>query len=300
MLNVWRLQLLREVESRGSIKAAAEAACVSASAVSQQLTILEREVGTPLLERHGRHVRLTDAGRLLVRHAHVITGAIAAAEADLAQSLDRVTGTLRVAAFPTAARAVMPSVIDAVTRRYQGLRITLRDLESTESLDALRLDEIDLAIIDEYPDSVPVAADGLDVRHLFVDPFYVASTASRASRRAVSLAQLRDAYWIMDTESSPFFDAVMKMCRASGFEPQIRANCKDFGVIIALVEGGLGVGMLPALALQNRAVRAVVRPTRPPLSRRVNAVVRHERRRHPAIAAMLEELVRFGSAYAAS
>jgi DNA-binding transcriptional LysR family regulator len=299
LLGVWRLQLLREVESRGSIKAAAEAMSVSSSAVSQQLAILEREAGTPLLEKHGRRVGLTDAGLLLVRHADIITGAIAAAEADLASSLSRVGGTLRVAAFPTAARALMPPVITAVSRLYPTLRITLRDLEANESLDALRLDEIDVAIVDEYPSTESHAADGLEFKYLFDDPLYVASMPGHPGAGTVRLAQLRDAFWIMDTESSVFFEAVVKACRASGFDPQIRANCKDFGVIIALVEEGLGVGILPGLALHDRSIRAGISLTNPPLARRVAAVIRPERRSHPAIAFMLSELAGFGAGYAA-
>ena len=299
MLGVWRMQLLREVESRGSIKAAAEAMCVSSSAVSQQLAILEREAGAVLLERHGRRVRLTDAGMLLVRHAHVITGAIAAAEADLASSMNRVAGTLRVAAFPTAARAVMPSAITAVSRLYPTLRITLRDLEATESIEALRLDEIDLAIVDEYPSSPADLGDDLEARFLFDDPLYLASMPAQPGTGPVRLAQLDDAFWIMDSESSRFFQAVVHACRASGFDPQIRANCKDFGVILALVEEGLGVGILPGLALHDRAVRAGVSLTTPPLARRIAAVIRPERRTHPAIDFMLSELGRFGTGYVA-
>jgi DNA-binding transcriptional LysR family regulator len=299
MLGVWRLQLLREVESRGTIKAAAAAMSVTPSAVSQQLAILEREAGTPLLEKHGRRVRLTNAGSLLVRHAHIITGAIAAAEADLASTMHLVAGTLRVAAFPTAARAIMPSVITAVSRLYPTLRITLRDLEATESLSALRLDEIDLAIVDDYGDTQRFVDEGLEIRHLFDDPLYLASTPIHPGSRTVKLSQLRDAFWIMDTESSHLFQAVLQACRASGFNPQIRSNCKDFSVIIALVEAGLGVGILPGLALHDRSVRAGISQTNPQLIRRVAAVIRPERRGHPAVAFMLSELDRFGASYSA-
>ena len=111
MLGVWRLQLLREVARRGTIKAAAVAMDVTPSAVSQQLRILEAEAGVPLLERHGRRVRLTEAGEALVRHADAVTAALAAAESELAAAREGISGTLRVAAFPTAARAILPSAI---------------------------------------------------------------------------------------------------------------------------------------------------------------------------------------------
>ena len=110
MLGVWRLQLLREVARRGTIRAAAGAMSVTPSAVSQQLRILETEAGVPLLERIGRQVRLTDAGEMLVRHADTITAAITAAESELAATQREIAGTLRVAAIPTAARAILPAV----------------------------------------------------------------------------------------------------------------------------------------------------------------------------------------------
>src|SRR5512140_2327060 len=175
MLNVWRLQLLREVSRRGSLRAAAEAMSITPSAVSQQLAVLEKEAGVELLEKSGRQVRLTEAGLRLVRHADSITGALAAAESDIATLRDRVVGTLRVAAFPTAARAVMPPVMTALSRLHPDLRVTLRDLEADESLTALAMDEIDIAIVDDYGDGARIPPGGLEVCEFMRDPIYLAS-----------------------------------------------------------------------------------------------------------------------------
>ena len=291
MLGVWRLQLLREVDRRGTIKAAAAAMSITPSAVSQQIKILEAEAGAPLLEHHGRLVRLTDAGQMLVRHADTIVGAIAAAESDLATMRDALAGTLRVAAFPTAARALLPSVIARLGGRHPGLRITLRDLETRESLAALRLDEVDLAVIDEYDDTTRVSEAGLDVLPLLRDPIHLALPPGRAGDGgSVRLADLRDEPWIMDTEGSSIFGAVLRACRQAGFEPNVRSNCKDYSVIIALVEAGLGVAVLPGLALRDRPIRARVVPVDPPLERTVMLAVKPERRHHPAVGAMVAEL----------
>jgi DNA-binding transcriptional LysR family regulator len=310
MLGVWRLQLLREISRRGSIKAAAEAMSISPSAVSQQLAILEREAGVQLLEKTGRRVRLTDAAQLLVRHADTITGAIAAAEADLASMQQLVIGTLRVAAFPTAARAILPDVMTALSRQHPALRVTLRDLEAAESLTALQMDEIDLAIVDEYYEPPRVSDGGLEFCEFMRDPLYLAlspedssvpGAAARPSLRPgspVRLSDFRDAFWIMDTEDSHLGQVTLRACRSSGFEPHVRSNCKDFSVIIALVEAGLGVGMLPGLAIHDRPVRASIHPTDPPLARRIASVIRPERHSHPMIVSALAELERFGSAYA--
>ncbi|HEY5488668.1 MAG TPA: LysR family transcriptional regulator [Candidatus Limnocylindrales bacterium] len=310
MLGVWRLQLLREISRRGSIKAAAEAMSITPSAVSQQLAILEREAGVPLLEKSGRRVRLTDAAALLVRHADTITGAIAAAEADLASMQQFVTGTLRVSAFPTAARAVLPPVMTALSRQHPALRVTLRDLEEAESLTALQMDEIDLAIVDEYDEPARVSDGGLEFCEFMRDPLYlalppegssapgVAAGPALASGAAVRISDFRDAFWIMDTEDSHLGQVILRACRSSGFEPHVRSNCKDFSVIIALVEAGLGVGVLPGLAIHDRPVRASIHPTDPPLARRIASVIRPERRSHPMIVSALAELDRFGAKYA--
>ena len=327
MLGVWRLQLLREISRRGSVKAAAEAMDITPSAVSQQLTILEREAGVQLLEKSGRRVRLTEAGLRLVRHADTITGAIAAAEADLAVMQQTVTGTLRVAAFPTAARAVMPPVMAALSRLHPELRVTLRDLEADESLTALKNDEIDIAIVDDYGDGSRVADPGLEACEFMRDSIYLAVAAEtamddptgtkvRASvagaviptrrrlragqarlRGEARLEEFRNAFWIMDTDNSHLSRVVLQECRRLGFEPHIRSSCKDFSVIIALVEAGLGVGVLPGLALLDRPVRAQVRPIAPPLARRISSVIRPERRSHPMIVSALAELERFGAGY---
>ena len=296
MLGVWRLQLLREVGRRGTIKAAAAALSITPSAVSQQLRILESEAGVPLLEHHGRLVRLTEAGQRLAAHAETVLAALDAAESDLATLRDDVAGTLRVAAFPTAARALLPGAIAALGRRHPGLRITLRDLETRESLAALHLDEVDLAVVDEYDESTRVSEAGLEVLPLLRDPIHVALPAELAARgtgsRPIALTDLRDEPWIMDTEASSIYQAVSRACRLAGFEPTVRSNCKDYSVIIALVEAGLGVAALPGLALRDRPIRAIVAPVDPPLERTVLVAVKPERRHHPAVAAMLAELGR--------
>lgn len=297
MLGVWRLQLLREVARRGTIRAAATAMSITPSAVSQQLKLLEGEAGVALLEHRGRHVRLTEAGEALVRHADAVTASLAAAESELATFREGVVGTLRVAAFPTAARALLPSAIASLGARHPGLRVNLRDLETSESLVALARDEVDIAVVDEYEEGTRVREGDIDLVPLLRDRLHVAVPTDRAPTvvgpgdPAVPLAALRDEAWIMDTESSSIHQAVLRACRRAGFEPNIRSYCKDYSVIIALVEAGLGVAMLPGLALRDRPIRAVVLPVDPALERSVLVAVQPQRRRHPAVAALLAELV---------
>lgn len=296
MLGVWRLQLLREVARRGTIRAAAAAMSITPSAVSQQLKLLEGEAGLPLLEHHGRHVRLTEAGEALVRHADAVSASLAAAESELATYREGVVGTLRVAAFPTAARAILPAAIARLAARHPGLRVNLRDLETSESLVALARDEVDIAVVDEYDEVTRVREGDIELVPLLRDRLHVALPIERgadttAGPPAIGLTSLRDEAWIMDTEASSIHQAVLRACHRAGFAPNIRSYCKDYSVIIALVEAGLGVAMLPGLALRDRPIRAVVAPVDPPLERSVLVAVKPQRRRHPAVAAMLTELL---------
>jgi DNA-binding transcriptional LysR family regulator len=291
MLGVWRLQLLREVGRRGTVRAAADAMAITPSAVSQQLHILEVEAGVKLLEREGRRVRLTDAGLMLVRHADAITAAIDAAEAELAVSREDITGTLRIAAFPTAARAVLPTAIAQLGRDHPALTVTLRDFETSESLTALRLDEVDLAVVDEYDDATRIVEPAIELIELGEDPLYLASPGvPGAAAGPVPLRSVAGDAWIMDTEGSNIRGAVVRACARAGFEPKVRAACRDYSVIIALVEAGLGTAILPGLALLDRRVRARIAPLEPPMSRRVMVAVKPARRSHPAIAATLTAL----------
>jgi len=299
MLGIWRLQLLREVARRGTIRAAASAMSITPSAVSQQLRILESEAGVPLLERRGRLVRLTDAGEMLVRHADAIMAAITAAESDLASTQHEIAGTLRVAAIPTAARAVLPAAIASLGRAHPRLRLMLRDLETAESLPALATDEVDLAVVDEYDEATRIREPGIELLDLLTEPIFVALPPGHpAGDGPVPLAGLRDEAWIMDTEASGISRALVRACRREGFDPHVRSNCRDYSVIIALVEAGLGVAVLPGLALRDREIRARVAPVDPPLERRVRIAVKPERRGHPAVAAMLAELQRVAAAAA--
>ncbi len=292
MLGIWRLQLLREVARRGTIRAAAEAMSITPSGVSQQLGILEAEAGVPLLEPAGRGVRLTEAGRVLVRHAGAITEAIDAAEAELAALQREISGTLTIAAFPTAARAILPGVLAQLGRAHPRLRLLLRDLETDESLAALRLDEVDLAVVDEYDEATAIHEPGVELIPLMDDPLFLATPGEpELALKPVALDDLREAAWIMDTEASRISGAVRRACLRAGFEPNVRSHCRDYSVIIALVEAELGVAVVPGLALRDRRLRARLTPIEGDLARRVLVALKPGRRAHPAVAATLAALL---------
>lgn len=181
MLDVRRLRLLRELARRGTIAAVAEALAFSPSAVSQQLGVLEREAGLPLLERTGRRVRLTPAGQNLVRHAEAVLERLEQADADLAEARGGLAGALRIGAFPTAIRAIVPAALGALARRHPGLEPMVSETDPAAVAHALRAGDLDVALIHEY-DFVPAPPEpGLDAQPLYREAMYLAAPANAAA-----------------------------------------------------------------------------------------------------------------------
>ncbi len=251
MLNVNRLRMLREVAARGTIAAAAEALFMTPSAVSQQMAVLEREAGTPLLERQGRGVRLTDAGARLVANTELILADIERAEADLAAASRGVVGHVRVSAFPTAARALLIPVLSKLRDAYPNLRVSMVDLEPEESVPALKARDLDVVVAYEW-DLLPRLQDrGLEREELFSEPVYLALPAAHrlAGAGPVRLADLTEEEWIVGRDSTSMLDLVVAATRRAGYEPQTDFHSMDFQVILAAVGQGLGVALVPPLAL---------------------------------------------------
>ena len=240
MLGVWRLQLLREVSRRGTIRAAATAMSITPSAVSQQLRILEAEAGVPLLERHGRLVRLTDAGEMLVRHADTITAAITAAESELAASQREIAGTLRVAAIPTAAARSCPRRSPRSAGPTRGCASCSGPRDGREP-PGPRADEVDLAVVDEYDEATRIREPGIELLDLLAEPILVALPPGHAAGPGpVPLAALGDEDVDHGHGGQRDLPGAGPGLRRAGFEPHVRSNCRDYSVIIALVEAGSG------------------------------------------------------------
>src|SRR5262245_21520570 len=170
VLNVSRLRVLRELAHRGTIAAVAEALWLTPSAVSQQLSALERETRVQLVERAGRGVRLTAAGELLAAHSDRVFAALDEAKSALAALQTTPTGRLRIASFPSVVRLVIPQVMTRLRARFPELEVEVEDLEGEQSLEAVRLGHVDLAVIDDLT-WAPV--DGLQVTELFATPLVV-------------------------------------------------------------------------------------------------------------------------------
>lgn len=294
MLDVRRLRLLRELAHRGTIAAVADALSFSPSAVSQQLSVLEREAGLPLLERTGRRVRLTPAGQNLVRHADAVLELLERADAELARARGGLAGALRIGSFPTATRAIVPAALAALARRHPGLEPMVSETDPAAVADALRAGDLDVALIHAY-DFVPAPQEpGLATEPLYREAMYLAGPAGAVapagapgaggSGQRALLRTHADEPWITATPGTLCHAMTVRACRDAGFTPRIRHQVDEFASVLALVAAGQGVAVVPQLGITGHADPAVAL-TRLAMERRTNVAFRSGAAAHPAVAA---------------
>jgi DNA-binding transcriptional LysR family regulator len=249
-LDLRRLRVLREVALRGTIVAAADALGFTPSAISQQLTALERESGSVLLERIGRGVRLTDAGQVLVERTEPVLVALEEAKAALESSRTTIGGEIRLAASGSLARAFVIPTIANVARRYPQLKVTLLEFEADESLRELRLGQLDIVVTHEYDHERRPPEPELVRLDLFAEDMLVAAPVGRFDG-SVLLTDLKDDVWAADPPTNACGRAVRSACRAAGFEPDVRYNSNEYGVLLAAVVNAGAVALIPRLGLDS-------------------------------------------------
>ncbi|MEV0456588.1 LysR family transcriptional regulator [Catellatospora methionotrophica] len=282
MLDVRRLRLLRDLDRLGTIAAVAQAHTYSPSAVSQQLAALQREAGVPLIERTGRGVTLTPAGSALVRHTETVLAALEAASATLAAARTGLHGTMRIGAFPTAVRTLLPAALVALARDHPALDLMVTELDPVAMPDALRDRSLDVALLHDY-DLAPVAPDPtVDSTPLLDETVYLAVPAAFAVG-GDPVRAARDADWIVGTPGTLCHTVALRVCQAAGHQPRARHHADDFTAVLALVAAGQGVALVPQLgAVQPPpGVRLVPLDTR----RRTRIAYRRGAGEHPAVAA---------------
>src|SRR2546423_12165765 len=266
MLDVRRMQVLRAVVTTGSITAAATNLGYTPSAVSQQIAALERQAGVPLLERVGRGVRPTAAGRLLTEHAAIIGKHVAEAERALADLRDGRTGRLAMQYFPTAGLALVPPAVATLRREYPGVRVDLKLLDPPDPLPEIKRGAADVAIV--VPPRVDSPINGVHLIHLLDDPYRVVLPPGHRLRakRAIELAELAEEPWIgCEWPDGPCLQIVLDGCAAAGFTPSFVVQSEDYANAQGFVAAGLGISLVPQLGITTRrsggvAVRRVIRP----------------------------------------
>jgi DNA-binding transcriptional LysR family regulator len=298
VLNVSRLRVLRELAHRGTIAAVAEALWLTSSAVSQQLSALERETRVQLVERAGRGVRLTAAGKVLAEHSERVFEALDEATAALRALQAEPSGRLRVASFPSVVRVVLPQVIARLRSRFPDLRVEVEDLEGEQSLEAIRLGHIDVAIIDDLTWNASRRQDGLRRTELFGNPLVVAFArgGTWAQRDEVPWTELEGVPQVAEHRSSVFARSVEDECSRAGIEPQVHARVHDAGAMLALVEGSEMVAVLPELAVHGQPHAIEWRPLTPVVQRHLIAATRVGHDQMPAVRELLQELAALSAA----
>jgi DNA-binding transcriptional LysR family regulator len=263
MLDLRRLRLLRELEARGTVHGAARALDYTPSAISQQLAVLEREAGTALLERAGRNVRLTDAGRVLVRHAATLLDGMEAAEAELAAiAAGRPAGTVRIASFQSALLRIVAPAIAALAHSHPDVRVEAVEAEVEGAVPALRLQQLDAVVGDEYEGQPRAIHADLVREPLLGEQVRLVLPASHplARRRRVPLARLADAGWAACQPGTGHREMLIGTCRRlGGFEPDVRHASDDFLILFELVRAAGACALLPDLVLRAGAPGVAVR-----------------------------------------
>jgi DNA-binding transcriptional LysR family regulator len=300
MLNLGRLRVLCEVVERGSFSAAAEALAYTQSAVSQAIARLEAEVGTPVVVRDRRGVRPTAAGATLVEQAAAIFIQVDAAEEELAAVMGLRGGRLRMASFPSAGATLMPEAIAMFRAGHPDISLTLAEGEPEEIAPRLRAGEIDLALLFEFPGVVEWTGATLRSVTLLEDPMHVVLPAAHplAGKDGLTLTDLAEEEWVQTSSSSPCARHVVRSCLSAGFEPKVTFESDDYETVQGLVAAGVGVALIPQLALTRERADIVVRaldPSSP--TRKVIAATARGPGVSPAAKTMLQVLTDVAERY---
>ncbi|MFJ6635996.1 LysR family transcriptional regulator [Streptomyces sp. NPDC091376] len=289
--DVKKLQILRTLRDRGTVTATAQTLRMTPSAVSQQLTNLARQLGVQLLEAHGRRVRLTDAAHLVLRHAEAVFAQLERADAELAGYLQGEAGEVRVGAFSTAVPALVVPAVQRLRNDRPALEVRVREAEAAEAYELLSAGEVDLAL--SLAAHAPTARDPRFTRvPLLADPLDVVLPAGhpRASEPGLRLADLSGEPWIFGG-SGPWSEITLTACEAAGFVPEQAHSASGWTAILAMVEAGMGVALVPRMAAAERRSGVVMRVLSADQPRRhVVAAVRRGAEEGAGVAHVLEAL----------
>ena len=292
MLNPRRLVVLREFAVQGTIAGAAEALAFTPSAVSQQLSQLQREAGVELLRKTGRRLELTDAGRTLVERAGELLERVEEVEAELAAQAGEVRGTVRVAAFQTALAALAMPALETLGATHPALRVELVEAEAEESLPLLARGALDVVVAEEYEHAPRPRLPQLRRDYLEPDEMLLA-LPNAAPDGPVALAGLAETPWASARTGTAYADMFDRLCRSvGGFEPDVRYRVNDLRLLLDLAASGRAAVMVPAL---GKPAGVTIRPiAEGRFIRALFVASRASDHARPSTAAVVEELRRAG------
>ncbi|MGW8945952.1 LysR family transcriptional regulator [Streptomyces koyangensis] len=292
MIEARHLRVLRAVAATGSFSAAARELGCTQPAVSQQMKALESSAGTPLLIRTGREMRLTQAGEALTRHAAGILAGLTAAEEEVAAIAGLRVGRVRLVSFPSGSSSLVPAALAALRAAHPGTRVSLEEAEPPRSAELLRAGDCDIALAFRYAGATaPDEWDDLVVRPLLADRLVglVPEGHRLADAASAGIGELAADPWIAGCPRCR--RQLVEVCETEGFTPRIDFATDDYPAVLGLVAAGLGVAVLPALALESlrpKGVRTIA--VEPAVEREIVALTLPDLAQVPAVAATLDHL----------
>lgn len=263
--------------------AAAELA-IAQPAVSKQIHDLERELGgVVLFERVGRNVRLTEAGQALLEHVRIILAQVEAARAEIRERVGLQSGRASIGAPPTVGVQLLPRILAAFNQRYPNLELVLREGGTQTMLGLLETGDVDLAVV-----TLPVARRGLHVTPLFTEELVivVAPEHPLAAREAVAMSALANESFLLYPHGYGMRDKTLEACQQAGFTPRVVLDGGEMDMVLRLAEAGLGIALMPRLALDSAPNLVALRVSDQALGRTMALVSREDRALAPAARAL--------------
>ncbi|MFI5709558.1 LysR family transcriptional regulator [Kribbella sp. NPDC051620] len=292
MIDLGRLRALHAVAMYGSVGSAAEALGYTPSAVSQQLAKLERETRTILIEKRGRGIVLTDAALQLAATASKVLELVETAELTLEEQRGQAIGSLAIAAFPTAARGLLPAVLPKLIADNPALDVTVIESDPVDAVAAVARGEIQIAIVHDWHNTPLAIPDELSRVKLGTDPADVLVPASHrlAGKESVRAEDLVGERWICQPTGSICHEWLVRTMRKAGVQPEVAYSIAEYQTQLAMLARGIGIGLLPRLGRGPLPDGVIALPLQPAPSRRLYAVWRTATARRPAIAVTLAAL----------
>lgn len=289
MLDLKRLRFLREVAERGTISAAADALAYTPSAISQQITILEEEMKTPLLERQGRNVVLTPAGKVLVAHSQDVFDAVERATTAVSEAAGEVAGRVVVGTLQSVMATLLPETIRTMSIDHPRVDLHMVELGHNDATRELRLGALDVAVDQSYSHVTNRAHGGLIKHKVLEEPLYLVVPKGSPIKK---LTEAADWPWVAPPlETCDCGRALRNICRGAGFDPDVRFETDDFGVTLELISSINAVSILPALTLTRLSPSLRLIPISG-VKRRIIALTRPAGQHRPAVAAFITHLLR--------
>ncbi|MGH1506405.1 MAG: LysR family transcriptional regulator [Acidimicrobiales bacterium] len=284
-LSLQQMRMLQALSHHGTIAAAAEALGYTPSAVSQQLSALERSAGVAVLERVGRNVLLTAAGRELVVHASLMLAQMEQAQAAMERVRGEVGGTITLGVMESVASAMLARLLEVIAERHPHLRVRTRSSDFGDQFAMLRSGELDLAFVVEYPDAPSALPTGISRQRVLNDSFHLVVPEGRVGEfpELVPLEMLEGEPFIAPPVTDPCGVAVLQACRRAGFEMDAAHQLVDYPVALRMVSKGVALSLVPDLGLRRQPEGIAVLPIAEPFYRAIDLAFRTASAERPAV-----------------